>query len=811
MKPNKELELAHEFIFNTNKSVFLTGKAGTGKTTFLKQIRQTIPKRMVVVAPTGVAAINAGGVTAHSFFQLPFAPFIPEGEMSAKTAFKFTRDKINLIRSLDLLVIDEVSMLRADQLDAIDAVLRRFKNRSKPFGGTQLLLIGDIQQLSPVVKDEEREFLKEHYDTVYFFGSHALRKLGFIRIELKHIYRQSDHQFIQLLNKVRNRELDLESLNLINQRYLPDFVPDDEEGYITLTTHNSTANTINARHLEKLPGKHYEFKAEIKGEFPAYNYPTDEVIIFKTGAQVMFVKNDASKEKRYYNGKIGMITEIEPDRLWVKCPGENSKILVEAVEWDNIKYQLNVETKEVQESVVGTFKQIPLRLAWAITIHKSQGLTFEKAIIDARSSFAHGQVYVALSRCKSLEGMVLRTPLSLQSIITDQEVATFAQETTEQTPTYEELNEAKMAFTRDLVLELFDWESLRPIIYHLNKISSDFINGNSLLPALNAFDKELVETAGKFRVQLNVMLVNEGIQSELLQTRIKKGATYFAQQIGDEILPPFSNFNPESDQSALKKSFQKLWGELEKRLTVKLACLKEAEKGFAVDRYLKVKTNAELELNPAPITRPQPDTPSSTRGSLFSEIKEWRNSVAALQDMPEFKVLQMKTIAEIVRKLPRNMDQLGAISGIGKIKLKMYGEDLLEIVENFCREKGIKDESPKIEPKKTRLKTDTFQATLDLFNVGKSIQEIAFERKLTPATVESHLHRFIQAGKLDIYKVYNAEKINRIISFLKDRQQELANNNLTLSQLKSMLDEDLTFDEIRATIAYLKKDDYINY
>ena len=418
MEQNSELALAWQFIENTGTHLFLTGKAGTGKTTFLRRLKQESPKRMVVLTPTGIAAINAGGVTIHSFFQIPFAPYVPESSFSTNATyrFRFGKEKINIIRSMDLLVIDEISMVRADLLDAVDEMLRRYRDHHKPFGGVQLLMIGDLQQLAPVVKEEEWQMLKKYYDTPYFFSSLALKQTEYCTIELKTVYRQNDGVFLDLLNRIRENHCDSQVLEALNRRCLPDFQPRKEEGYIRLVTHNYQAQRINNYELEQLPGRSYAFRATIDGKFPEYSYPTDEVLELKKGAQVMFVKNDSSGEHRYYNGMIGEVTAVSASSIEVRAKDSGEDFLLQEEEWANAKYVLDEESKEIVEDIEGTFRQFPLKLAWAITIHKSQGLTFERAIIDASSSFAHGQTYVALSRCKTLEGLVLSAPLSARVI-----------------------------------------------------------------------------------------------------------------------------------------------------------------------------------------------------------------------------------------------------------------------------------------------------------------------------------------------------------------------------------------------------------
>ncbi len=400
MEKNEELRNAWDFVEHTGISIFLTGKAGTGKTTFLKAVKEHSTKRIVVVAPTGVAAINAGGVTIHSFFQLPLSPFIPESRVKSK--FDYGKEKRKIFRTLDLLIIDEISMVRADILDAIDSVLRRFREHNKPFGGVQLLMIGDLQQLTPVVTADEEELLKKYYETPYFFGSRALQRIQYVTIELTKVFRQQDQKFIDILNHFREGKVTNEDFKLLNSRYLPNFKEDENSNYIKLTTHNRIADNYNNQKLAQIKNKAYTFTAETQGIFPETNYPADYKLTLKVGAQVMFIHNDS--HGRYYNGKIGRITYIDENQILVLCPNETEAIEVEQNVWENTKYTLNEKTKQIEDEVVGAFRQYPLRLAWAITIHKSQGLTFEHAIIDAQLAFASGQTYVALSRCRTLEG-----------------------------------------------------------------------------------------------------------------------------------------------------------------------------------------------------------------------------------------------------------------------------------------------------------------------------------------------------------------------------------------------------------------------
>ncbi len=806
MEQNIQLRLAEEFIFHTNKNVFLTGKAGTGKTTFLTRLKSTLPKRMIIVAPTGVAAINAGGVTVHSFFQLSFGPNIPGAASPNNGILRFGREKINLIKSLDLLVIDEISMLRADLLDAIDGVLRRFKDRNKPFGGTQLLLIGDLQQLSPVVKEDEWLLLKEHYDTVFFFSSNALRQTDLIRIELTHIYRQTDTEFINILNKVRDNNLDDHSLRLLNQRYIPSFRPGKGEGYITLSTHNASAVRINAQQLAELGGSASMFKAEISGDFPVFAYPTEEQLELKQGAQVMFVKNDASREKRFYNGKIGEVTRISADRIYVRCPGDAEEIDVEKATWTNVKYILNQETKEIEENVVGTFIQFPLKLAWAITIHKSQGLTFEKAIIDANLSFAHGQVYVALSRCKTLEGMVLSTPVEPHSIRTDRQVASFVKETTENPPNPEQLENAKTLFLKSTLFELFDWNETRRAVEQIQRVfreypavATDAVK-EKLAGVSGIFDRDIDQVSQKFRNQLNHMLTGSGAEiNDELQDRIRKAALYFIGKTDEGLLPEIRTIDPESDNAGFKKGFTQAKEDLTRSLFIKNACLHAAAEEFSVGRYLRAKADADIDFK-ASADKASKGSPAASRtnGELYLELKAWRNAIASENNIPEYMVLQVKTMTEIARQLPVTTEQLAGIKGIGKTKAKKYGPEIIEIVKSYCLEKGIVPEQSEIDlPAPKPEKINTREVTLDLFRAGKSPGDIALERNLALSTIETHLSYYIGLGELDIFEVYPAGNIRSILDYL------AGNPGKTLGEIKLALDDSITFSQIRAAITYL--------
>ena len=544
MEQNNELRTAWDFVEHTGRSIFLTGKAGTGKTTFLKTIVEHSSKRSIVVAPTGVAAINAGGMTIHSFFQLPFSPFVPGAKIESR--FDFGKEKRKIIASLDLLIIDEISMVRSDLLDAIDSVLRKFRDRYKPFGGVQLLMIGDLQQLTPVVTPEDDMMLKPYYDTPYFFGSKALAQIDYVTIQLEKVYRQQDEVFLTLLNHIREGQPTAEDMTLLNARYQPTFIPKPEEGYIRLTTHNQMANNYNESELKKLKGHPYTYRAKIEGTFPEYSYPTAETLTLKEGAQVMFVKNDPSGEHRYYNGRIGHVTCAEDNRLEVYCPGDADAIEVEPLEWENSRYTLNEETHEIETEVLGKFSQLPLRLAWAITIHKSQGLTFERAIIDASLSFAPGQVYVALSRCKTLEGMVLASQIPPQAIINDERVDDYishqeeaAQHSIEQLPTL------KDEYYRYLLMELFDFKDILYREEYLGRIIIEFFYhaftdiAELHKRALEDYKQQVMVVAEKWRAVIQQMSI-EALHEEEFLERVKRSAAYFEKTMYELLAKPLA-------------------------------------------------------------------------------------------------------------------------------------------------------------------------------------------------------------------------------------------------------------------------------
>ncbi|RGV37875.1 AAA family ATPase [Bacteroides clarus] len=728
MEQNSELALAWQFIENTGTHLFLTGKAGTGKTTFLRKLKRESPKRMVVIAPTGIAAINAGGVTIHSFFQIPFAPYVPESSFStngqATYRFRFGKEKINIIRSMDLLVIDEISMVRADLLDAVDEMLRRYRDRHKPFGGVQLLMIGDLQQLAPVVKDEEWQMLKKYYDTPYFFSSRALKQTEYCPIKLKTVYRQSDGAFLDLLNRIRENHCDPQVLEALNRRYLPDFQPRKEEGYIRLVTHNYQAQRINNYELEQLPGRSYAFRATIDGKFPEYSYPTDELLELKKGAQVMFVKNDSSGEHRYYNGMIGEVTDLSADSIEVRAKDSTAAFLLQEEEWANAKYVLDEESKEIVEDIEGTFRQFPLKLAWAITIHKSQGLTFERAIIDASSSFAHGQTYVALSRCKTLEGLVLSAPLSAKAVISDRAVDRFTEEARRNEPDEDRFHSLQRTYFHELLSGLFDFRPLEQSLQRYVRLIDEHLYKlyPKQLAAYKAeaerFHEKVVIVAQKFGMQYNRLIdaAQNYATDETLQERIAAGAGYFKKEMEPQYLVLIKERVLATDNKELKKQLNTAKEELNTLFLLKDDLLAYViAHGFRTAEYLRQKAILSIgdsalsgkedlkrrglldaveknirERKKKESATPAVQVPSDVlHPELYDRLVAWRNSEASRLGLPVYTVIQQKAILGISNLLPADKAMLVRIPYFGKKGVEKYGDIILEMVHGYRKEKGL--------------------------------------------------------------------------------------------------------------------------
>ena len=705
---NSELDLAWQLVERTGVNVFLTGKAGTGKTTFLRRLRERSPKRMVVVAPTGVAAINAGGVTIHSFFQFPLAPYIPGGAFRAKDEkYRFSKEKKNIIRTLDLLVIDEISMVRADLLDQIDAVLRLHRDRHRPFGGVQLLMIGDLSQLAPVVKESEWALLREYYRTPYFFGSLALQQTQHVTIELSHVYRQTDRTFINILNEVRENRLTPASLARLNERVVLNESEESVDGVIRLTTHNATANRYNEERMGALKGIRFSFKAKVIGNFPESSYPAEETLVLKEGCQVMFLKND-SQDSRYYNGKLGVVTSVDASKICVRGIEDDNIVEVEPEVWTNARYVIDKETKEIREEIEGEFRQYPLRLAWAITIHKSQGLTFDRAVLDVNAAFAAGQVYVALSRCRSLEGLVLTAPLNTASVRTDMVVTDYMNTELEQAQqTANRLDALERDYYHSMLAELFDfrpleWDfhrMLRLLDEHLYKVYPQLLKRYK--QADEKFAREITAVSGTFyRQYTELVMQSEDYAADThLAERIHKAAAYFVERLETLLKPLLSDTQVDSDNQEIKERIVETLYTLNQTFAQKLHLLRRAtQQGFTVADYLKAKATGLLSVEPTKRERKKSAATEKIdvdRNSdilhpkLFHTLRQWRAARAEELGRPVYGVLTQKSLIGIANELPMSGRELLRMPGFGKKSLEMFGEEILAIIQEYIEDNPV--------------------------------------------------------------------------------------------------------------------------
>ncbi|MFP9097507.1 helix-turn-helix domain-containing protein [Flavobacterium sp. RHBU_24] len=740
-------EYAMRFINQTNRSVFLTGKAGTGKTTLLKEIIRTTHKNVVVVAPTGIAALNAGGVTIHSMFQLPFAGFLPtssqeyvsdsvrfENKNSLRRHFTMRGEKKGVIQNMELLVIDEVSMLRADLLDAIDYMLRSIRQRNTPFGGVQVLYIGDLLQLPPVVRNEEWDVLRNFYKGKFFFHSHVVQESPPVYIELDKIYRQSDGRFIGVLNNLRNNVITNVDIKILNDFVNPAFELKDHPGYITLTTHNAKADTMNARALEDLAGKGFIYMPDIVGEFPEKIYPVEQSLKLKKGAQVMFIKNDLSPEKRYFNGKIGIIESLTKDEIRVHFPDDNYTIEVEKYEWENIKYTVDPNTKEVKEEVLGTFVHYPLRLAWAITVHKSQGLTFDKAVLDVSQVFMPGQAYVALSRLRSLEGLILLSPMRMNGINNDEDVMQYAEGRAGEEELADSLEQETLRFAANYLKESFNWVRLANQ-WQQHKMSY-LQEGEKAIKTPHrqwAAQQEdrihaLLGAAAKFAAQLDKLFSTNPVDRGFVQERVVAAVGYFFP-VMDNIATSLYTKVEEVRRLRRAKAFYD-----------ELAALEE------------LQTNAMLKM---------------LRAKKLAEV------LAAGQDITKESLLtpEMQTYKS---------DKIDAIRAI----LKNSPVSLVEEDEDVYEDRY----APKKEKKP---KGSTQLETFELWQQKMSIKEIAEARKLTETTIQSHLASLVQRGKIAITDLLPEEKIAALAKAFEGFEGE------ALGPLKEKVGDAFTYGELR--------------
>jgi len=740
-------EIAAKFINYTSKHVFLTGKAGTGKTTFLRKLMKLTHKKALIVAPTGIAAINAAGVTIHSLFQLPFGSFFPDAAsqlMGEHINFNFNTPKTlvkhlnmqgnkrRMLQELELLVIDEVSMLRADMLDAIDFALRYIRrNRNVPFGGVQLLFIGDLHQLPPVVKNDEWRIMAGFYKSIYFFDALSLQDNPPVYIELDKIFRQKDSVFINLLNNLRNNNITHADTALLKKHFKENFKPLAHENYITLTTHNNKADHINRERLAQLNTKSYFFDAKVQGDFNEYAFPNDKSLELKVGAQVMFIKNDMNMEKRYYNGKIGVVHHIDKDLLEIELPEDKMVIQVSPYTWENVKYKLDEATNEIQESVAGSFVQYPVKLAWAITVHKSQGLTFDKAIIDVGDAFAPGQAYVALSRLRSLEGLVLTSHLRDSGLQQDQNIQYFSKTKQPASALNEQITTESFQFIRDYVLAAFDFNIIR---YYIKE-------------HVQTFDKREGKSAKQKHEDWTNLLYSDF-------QKITATADSFINQLKGlfAVQTEHTLFNVSKRVGAALKYFNPLIKEISERFLAQIESVKE-------EKQIKTYLTELLELEIL----------------VYEQLKKMHKSKALLQALIEGKEFNKADTEALLNTAERNQQLQKAIQLKGAVlKVKSAAEK-----------------------KKKEPKTDTKLVSFELYNQGKTLGEIAKERSLSLATIEGHLAYYVSTRQLDVDQFVKPNKIRNITDAVENLKTK------SMVTIREFLGKDYTFGEIKLVLASL--------
>ena len=736
MKNNTEsisnpAEFTERFINQTNSPVFLTGKAGTGKTTLLRKIIASTHKNAVIVAPTGIAALNAGGVTIHSMFQLPFGGFIPdnsapdfsestkfETKATLRRHFKMSGLKKSVIRNMELLIIDEVSMLRADLLDAMDFMMQTVRKRNQPFGGVQVLFIGDLLQLPPVIRDDEWRTLKNYYKGKFFFHSQVVQQNPPLYIELDKIFRQTDDAFISVLNNLRNNQISKEDIAALNQYVQPDFDLKANKGYITLTTHNAKADSMNTEALEALEGKEWKYSPEITGDFPNKIFPLDEILRLKEGAQIMFVKNDLSFDKKYFNGKMGVIKSLSAKEILVHFPEENKTIEVEKYEWQNIRYKVNDTTKEIEEEVLGTFVHYPIKLAWAITVHKSQGLTFDRAALDVSQVFLPGQAYVALSRLRSLNGLILLSPLQMNGISNDQDVMDYSLNKASETHLENALHFETKNFIHQYLVQTFDWADLaqewRNHQFSYNEKSEVSSKAKYSYWAKEQTERieKVVDPAKKFIQQLNVLFSKETVDLNHISDRMQAAYAFF--------------FNPMDELV-----FEILW---------KLEEVKRLKKAKAYFDELvlleEFQTKAVLRLMKAKLL-----IETVVAGETISKEK---------LTSPDIKLYVSRKVAAIQATFK-------------KVNANLIDDDLDE--ERYLPKKKTKSPT-----KKT-----TVEETYDLWKQNNSIAEIASIRVLTKQTIYGHFVKLIQSEKVAIEDIIPSDKLDELAAAYKGYKDESLN------------------------------------
>ena len=782
---NPEIELAEKYITETGVSIFLTGKAGTGKTTFLHHIVERCRKRSIVVAPTGVAAVNAGGVTIHSFFQLPFCPYLPDVKelvteyQLPENQRQLRKSKIDIIRTLDLLIIDEISMVRADLLDAVDAVMRRYRRSGRPFGGVQLLMIGDVQQLAPVVTDEERPYIERVYASPFFFHSKALQRLQYITIQLTTVYRQQDPLFLRLLNNIRDSKFDEATLAALNSRVRkpgdPAVFADGQEP-ILLTTHNWQADEVNRRNLEALDTPVQIFDAVVEGNFPDSAAPTERHLELKVGAQVMFVKND-SLGHRYYNGMIGVVESVETDgtsdgqKHIVVVNSEGERIDVGQERWDTWKYEIDSTDNQIKPILDGVFVQYPLKTAWAVTIHKAQGLTFDRLQVDASAAFTYGQVYVALSRCRSLEGLTLLSPITPQNAFENKDIEQFNGTMTPIEQAEEMLDGYRSQYYFDVLYELIDFSGLQHALEGLNRLYQESLRGlypeqATTLTALCSKElTELVSVAERFHRQLDAIGAGSSSRALLLE-RVQKGAAYFGQVVKamDEQVRPCLAVEIDN-----KETSRRLKEQGERYSSVALLKIKVldhvAAHGFTVEDYQQAKVDAAL-AKPEKARKSRAKKPETLTGKerLQAMLTAWRRQKAEELGVSAFVVLWQRSLLAIVNALPTNEEELLNVPGMGKVSVGRYGKEILQIVDDYLRESNERRTPEEVEPKKKP--EPTWKKAVQLMAEGKSLEEVAKTLNRAKSTVKTYMLTAVEQGAMDADLILPMEAQEEIVAYL---------------------------------------------
>lgn len=751
-------DFTERFINQTNHSVFLTGKAGTGKTTLLKKIIDSTHKNTVVVAPTGIAALNAGGVTIHSFFQLPFAAFIPDfgqppfvgqrTQFNTKTTlqqhFNLNKKRKSIFLKLELLIIDEVSMLRSDLLDAMDFMLRKIRRNDTPFGGVQVLFIGDLMQLPPIVRREEKGVLDQYYGGSFFFHAKVIQEQPPLYIELEKIYRQNDPEFIELLNNLRNNHISDENVQLLNNYVKPNFDATKHEGFITLTTHNAKADDINDKALAALSGRSRNYDAKVTKTFPEHMFPIPKTMELKVGAQVMFIKNDLAMDKRYYNGKIGRITELSSDEVRVTFPEEKLTISVDPYEWENVKFTLDEQSGEIKEEVIGTFVHFPLKLAWAITVHKSQGLTFEKAVLDLSNVFAPGQAYVGLSRLVSLKGLVLTSPIKLNGLRNDQHVVNYAKNKADETKLTRSLELGTVLYLQSRLQKTFNWDAM--VSRWLSLEAAHKTAGPRSEMAKNKvwFENQInilmstLEPSRKFRSQLIKICQPDQMDIEVLYERYEAAYNYFIKMLEPVFKSNIKQLILLGKKSSVKQYSEDL-GELDDLLT---------------DVIIDLKKSRKLVQN-------------LYNGTELSKENIWDDQIR------NFKIAKIQVVKDEIRRENPTLE----------------GLDEFTLVKSSAKKKD-KDKTPKV---------STFDKTLILFEKGRSIQEIADERVLKEETIYNHLSRLIKDEKIEVDAVLDQEKLE----LLKEKLGKEIEG--TLSEAKEKVGKTISWEELKVYHASILK------